>query len=120
MAPTTITTKENNMKIPYWWVLLIPYALVALGMAMNETALYANGGHMPVLFPGGACVADPDDIVHSCMTHATHLKILCDWIVSSHAVSSLGDHLQDFGSEMETASIVAWAGLIFHKTFKKA
>ena len=86
------------MKIPYKAVLLSPYLLVVLGSIMNQLAVRANGGHMPVLFPGNDCsLLGADDPAHSCMTAATHLKFLCDWILGSRSVSSVGDSLLDMG-----------------------
>ena len=108
------------MKIPYKAVLFSPYALVLLGSIANQVAVFANHGHMPVLFPGGDCsLLGSDDAVHSCMTHATHLKFLCDWILSSQSVSSLGDFALDLGNQIRTISLVVWLGLIAKDAFGK-
>lgn len=78
-------------KIPYWYVLVIPYAALYLGIGMNQLALVTNHNQMPVDWPQSMwaqCEADPvapqaeqGDLVHSCMTEKTHLKFLCDWIM---------------------------------------
>lgn len=32
------------------------------------------------------------DSIHTCMTHATHLKVLCDWIIiPGMGIASIGD-----------------------------
>lgn len=107
------------MKSSYWYILATPFLMILLGTAMNQVAIFANGGHMPVYYPGGACVADAEDIVHVCMTHATHVKFLCDWILSSRAVSSIGDELQNYGNDMITPALVVWAGLTARKVFRR-
>jgi hypothetical protein len=108
------------MKIPYKSVLLSPYILILLGSIANQIAVRANGGHMPVLFPGGDCsLLDSDDLAHSCMTHATHVKILCDWILSSSAVSSLGDFALEVGNQIQTPSLIAWVALVLRDVIGK-
>ena len=61
---------------------------------MNALVMAVNGGQMPVLWPG-KCTAEVMDeappVLHSCMTHATHLKFLADWIVRHNGVWSPGD-----------------------------
>jgi len=84
-----------KLRIPHAWLLIGPYVLFALGAMSNFIVMAANGAQMPVLTPGGCSIFDnlknPDDIFHSCMTHASHLKFLADWIVIQGGVASPGD-----------------------------
>lgn len=103
------------MKIPYWQFLLGPALLFAFGFLLNAVAIAANGGQMPVLFPGG-CSHMPDDVIHSCMTHATHLKVLCDWILLRDiGIASIGDFLEWGAGFAFIPSLVAWMVLVIKK-----
>lgn len=77
-------------RVPYWYLLVVPYVSLYFGIACNQLALVVNGNQMPVYFPASmqndVCsdptyLAQNGDLIHSCMTHSTHLKFLCDWIV---------------------------------------
>ena len=108
------------MKIPYKAVLLSPYLLVVLGSIMNQVAVSVNGGQMPVLFPLHNCsLLGPDDPAHSCMTTATHLKFLCDWILGSQSVSSIGDFLLEVGNDIKTPSLIVWLCLVVKQAWLK-
>ena len=102
-------------KVPYAWLLLGPWILFGVGFAMNAFVMAMNGGQMPVLWPGG-CSGMPtngDDIVHSCMTHATHFKWLADWIVINHVgVASPGDFLEWAWGFIQGPTFIAWIALI--------
>ena len=82
-------------RIPHWYLLVGPYISLYFGMALNQLAIVANGNNMPVRFPQSAwetVCSDPTylymqgDVVHTCMTTATHLKFLCDWITIGNPV----------------------------------
>jgi hypothetical protein len=82
-------------RIPYWYLLVLPYVSLYLGVAMNQLVMLVNGNQMPVYFPASIYdyeCGDPTfllqggDVVHTCMTHATHLKFLCDWIMLGNPV----------------------------------
>lgn len=81
----------------YLWLLYTPILALYLGMVSNALVMAVNHAQMPVLWPGGdndtcqTTLAAQEDMVHSCMTHATHLKILADWIVVSEGIASPGD-----------------------------
>jgi Family of unknown function (DUF5317) len=83
-----------KLKIPYWPVLFGPWISYALGFLFNVIAVVSNGGQMPVRWTG-VCLADTipmDDVVHVCMTHASHLKFLSDWIlINGVGIASPGD-----------------------------
>ena len=87
---------------------------------MNQAAVHANGHLMPVLLPGHA---DADftgnDLNHVAMTHATHLKFLCDWIIGNGSVSSLGDYALGLGSDVKIPSLIAWLALTVRDVFIK-
>lgn len=78
-------------------LLVTPALMFGVGFLMNAVVMAANGGQMPVLIPGGDCASfiNPEDFVHGCMTHATHLKILADWVVINHfGIASPGDFFE--------------------------
>lgn len=101
------------MKIPYSYLLLGPSALFALGFILNAVVMAANGGQMPVLFPGGCADGFGDDVIHSCMNGATHLKFLADWIVINHVgVASPGDFGEWAGDAAFWPALTAWVALI--------
>lgn len=92
-------------KIPYWYLAATPYILLAIGFTMNAIVMAFNGGQMPVL--GG--MIDPDDTIHSVMTHATHLKFLADWVVINHVgTASPGDFLEWAYSYTAIPGLVSW------------
>jgi len=99
----------------YWYLLLIPPMMPYAGMAMNALVMALNGGQMPVLYPGG-CGNYPDDadLIHVCMTHASHLKLLCDWIVVQMGIASPGDMLIFFGEYFSIPALFAWVMMIWH------
>src|SRR5271167_2993048 len=92
---------------PYLLLLIGPLLLFVLGFSMNAVVMAANNGQMPVLIPGG-CTADVAEsmakeaevegiAIHACMTPATRLKFLGDWIVwRGKGVASPGDFLELF------------------------
>lgn len=103
------------MRIPYWQLLFGPAGVFALGFFLNAVVVALNGGQMPVLFPGGCGNMSADDI-HSCMTHATHLKFLADWIlIRGIGVASPGDFLEWAAQFSFMPALVAWIVLIIKK-----
>ena len=108
-------------KIPYWPFLLGPALSFALGFSMNALVMAANHGQMPVLVPGGHCgLIDPDDFIHSCMTSATHFKILADWIVINHfGVASPGDFFEWFAEQTFVPSLAIWIALVIKDKHKE-
>lgn len=101
-------------KIPYWYFLLLPTLLFVLGVLMNKLVIAANGGQMPVLWPGG-CTEEGFDLLHTCMTKATRYRFLADWIVSHDDVSSPGDYLIDFYEFTFRPFFIIWAVLMIQK-----
>lgn len=102
------------MAIPYKWILAGPPGLFLLGFLMNSLVIAANHGQMPVLMPGSC---DPlyfaGDPIHTCMTHATHLKFLADWVWvgSLGAIASPGDFLIWAYQYLSVPSLWLWTGL---------
>ena len=100
-------------KIPYWYLLLGPTLLFAIGFALNAIVMALNGGPMPVHYTACAKMLDPEDMLHSCMTSATHLKILADWIViKSLGIASPGDMLEWASDILTKPGLIAWVTLI--------
>lgn len=96
--------------VPDKFLLLGPSFTGLVGAFLNQVALVANNGQMPVLFPGG-CDKFPDrdgDLIHTCMTHASHLKVLSDWINLHVSIMSLGDLLLLAGESTFWYFLVAW------------
>ena len=102
------------MKIPYAYLLVGPTLLYALGFFLNVIVLSVNNGQMPVLVPGGC---DPQlfgqDMLHKCMTNASHLKVLADWIVIKEGfgvkVASPGDFLMWAYDFIFAPALILWA-----------
>lgn len=84
----------RDIRIPYWPLLLGPWLCYIFGSFLNIITVALNWNQMPVLGPGG-CSEAIIDLMHNCMTHASHLKIFSDWIYwpEGHhpAFASLGD-----------------------------
>jgi hypothetical protein len=67
-----------------------PAAFLLTGGLLNNIAVFANGGQMPVLIPdtGWAVLTD----IHKVMTPDAHVKILCDiFQAGNFAMYSIGD-----------------------------
>ena len=103
-----------KLRIPYAALLLGPSLLFAIGFALNAFVMAANHGQMPVLWPGGGCIIDPDkDLLHSCMTAGTHLKFLADWIViRGLGIASPGDFGEWACDAALWPAITAWVALV--------
>jgi len=96
-------------KIIYWSLLLGPTSFYGLGALMNFLALAANGGQMPVLFPGGCAEGLGGDVIHTCMTSSSHFKFISDWIVVNHlGVFSPGDLLLMLWDTAFWPALFAW------------
>lgn len=103
-----------RFKIPYWPLLVVPSLAFGIGFCLNAIVMSANNGQMPVLFPGG-CPADGlgDDFIHTCMTQATHIKFLADWVVIRHlGIASPGDFFEWFHEATFWPSLTAWVALV--------
>jgi hypothetical protein len=119
-----------------WPLLLIPMLVLLTGAMMNEAAVWANGGQMPVsmyacqermnppassddedavsILFGGPKAQKPKDYVHKCADQNTKLRFLDDWIVSDEGISSIGDLLQESASTLSYVVYPLWlAGGIY-------
>jgi hypothetical protein len=117
-----------------WPILLIPTLLLYLGAGMNEAAIWANGGQMPVkmyacqermnapakpdadellrkMFGGAPKAQQSKDYVHKCADANTHLRVFEDWIVSDNGVSSIGDMVQDTAEGLQPLAFYVWLGV---------
>jgi hypothetical protein len=117
-------------KIPYFWLLVLPYLLYGLGTFLNTLVVTSNRGIMPVLCPLDFkhYVAELDedipyksgemmDQVHRVMKPDDHLKFLADWIVYPHGayIESPGDQFIDLGNWMMTPFLWAWLALLWKR-----
>lgn len=96
----------------YWMVLFVPLALAWLGAGLNQLVVYANGDLMPVLYNDCNNAVLTADHVHTCLTSATHLKPLCDIILTNDGVSSIGDVLQTTGPSTILPCTLLWFGIM--------
>jgi hypothetical protein len=116
------------LRIPYIWLLLSPYLLIAVGIFLNTLAITVNQGYMPVAksaivfnnignFPAPGTVIDE---IHRVMQSSDHLKILCDWIqVPRESVMSIGDAFLRLGIWFNGWSFVAWLALLWRGDFDR-
>jgi len=73
-------------------------SLAGLGDTCNRVAVFFNSSVMPV--KAIECIKDSTaatDSTHACMTAATHIKFLCDYLRIGNAVYSPGDILIGLG-----------------------
>lgn len=99
-------------KIPHLSLLIGPTVLCYAGIAINAIVMGLNHGQMPVQWPGG-CTDFPQDFYHSCMTHATHLKFLCDWIaIKGLGIASPADMLIWGGEYLTAPAFLVWLTLV--------
>lgn len=106
------------LKVPYLALLVGPAVLFGTGILMNALVMAANGGTMPVLWPGGCTpgLLDPTDPFHSCMVQATHLKWLSDWVIlKSVGIASPGDFLEWASDYCTIPAFAMWLALIVKK-----
>lgn len=101
------------MRIRYWYLLLGPALMFALGFSMNALVMAANHGQMPVLWPGG-CPDVTDESafpIHACMTAVSHLKWMADWVViRGLGVASIGDFFEWAGEASMMPALFMWFG----------
>lgn len=106
-----------------WPLLLVPQAIYYFGALLNQIAVNANNGLMPVWY--GACSVGTSgkvmagvrvlDDMHSCLTSATHYKILCDWINLHASVLSPGDVLLALGDLVTVPAFWMWIAYVLYR-----
>ena len=101
----------------------LPQALTYLGALLNQIAVNANQGLMPV-YMSACTVGDSGtvmhgvrvlDEMHSCMSPSTNLAILCDWINLHAAVLSPGDVLLSLGDLTVGPAFWAWMAYVLYR-----
>jgi hypothetical protein len=104
------------MRIRPYLLLVVPTAFFWLGISMNSIAIAANHSQMPVEWMGG-CGTYPEDhdIVHSCMTPQSRLKILSDWIQLGRTMTSPGDLLIELHDDLFAPCLWAWVALMLNR-----
>jgi len=89
-----------------WPLLVAPQAVYYFGALLNQIAVNANKGLMPV-YMASCSIGKAGQVIqgvrvldemHSCMTPASHFIILCDWINLHASILSVGDVLLELGA----------------------
>lgn len=106
-------------RIPHWPFLILPALSEFLGATLNQLALIANGGQMPVLFPGWAKPDLSDDPIHVPMTALSHLKWLSDIFNFHVEIDSLGDLFLGLGETTFVFGLVIWIVLMIQDANRK-
>ena len=99
-----------------WPLILGPQIIFWSGALLNQIAVAANGGVMPVLW--NSMNDWPADPRHVIMTPGTHFKVICDWINLSVAILSPGDVLLSLGELIIGPCFWAWAAYILYRAFR--
>jgi hypothetical protein len=100
-----------------WPLILGPQIIFWFGALLNQIAIVANGGVMPVQWYS-ATHAWGDDPDHVIMTSATHLKVLCDWINLHSSILSPGDVLLSLGDLTIGPAFWAWIAYAIYRAFR--
>lgn len=99
-----------------WPLLIVPQVILWTGALLNQLAIVANGGAMPVQwYAGNEWTPDP---MHIVMVPATHLKVLCDWINLHSAILSPGDVLLNLGELITGPAFWAWIAYVLYRAFQ--
>lgn len=115
------------LRIPYLWLLLLPFALFHLGEWLNILVVSVNHGTMPVLIPQAVWMSDHSlyagqmlDGVHKIMQPGDHLKWLADIFTQNHAtdITSVGDQCIWLGEWIKVPAVTAWFTTIAHSHFE--
>lgn len=101
-----------------WPLLVVPQVIFYLGAALNQLAIAINDGRMPVL-DAAECNGTSSVLgeIHSCMTPASHLKIICDWINLHTTILSPGDVLLNIGDLLIGPLFWAWLTYVLYQAF---
>ena len=98
-------------------LVILPILLWGLGYTMNVIVMAANHGMMPVALYN--CGSIDFGKVHSCMTDATHLKWMADWINVGQGeqvvLASLGDALEYLVESTWIYSVILWMVLAIER-----
>lgn len=99
-----------------WPLLVVPQIIFWLGAFLNQLAMAVNGGVMPVLW-NSMNKWEPDS-GHVVMTHATHLKFLCDWINLHTDILSPGDLFLTVGDLLITPAFWIWLAYVVYCAYR--
>lgn len=109
------------------WLLLLPFAMNALGAASNQLVLFVNNDKFPVMInqkhlqafvPEGVNADGMMDTIHCVMTHHTHLNLLADIFDFHNTIESIGDLLMEWSNEYGTYICLIWAVLMIKRVGK--
>lgn len=106
------------LRLPYWPLAVVPFALSALGWGLNIAAISANHGLMPVLNVPWLGMDNPDEF-HRLLLSGDHLKFLTDVIIFPHrGALSLGDVCMKVADWCQLPALAAWVTLIARDYFE--
>lgn len=109
-----------------WPLLVAPQAIYYLGALLNQIAVNANKGLMPV-YMASCSIGKAGQVIqgvrvldemHSCMTPASHFILLCDWINLHASVLSIGDLLLGLGEITIGPAFWMWIAYVLYRTFQ--
>jgi Family of unknown function (DUF5317) len=95
----------------------VPFAIFAIGIALNQSVFIANGGKFPVML-NDRLAAEYDgqygmlDESHCLMTSGTHLNWLSDYIKLYDRVSSPGDLIIKLSNLLLGYAPIVWMTLL--------
>lgn len=97
-----------------WPLLVLPTAMLWLGIACNFAAMGFNGNVMPVLNPSCANFSDNDeDFVHKCGDSKTRVKFLVDrFPITDEGIASIGDTLQQESDGLRLPCLILWLTML--------
>lgn len=102
-----------------WPLLLVPQLIFWTGALLNQIAIAANHGLMPVYMP--ACEYGVEsgiiDARHICMTSAMHFKFLSDWINVGDILSP-GDVLLGMGDMLIIPAFWMWIAYVMWSLYE--
>jgi hypothetical protein len=111
-----------------WPLIVVPIVMSYFGGAMNEVAVWKNGGQMPVYSEAykqhieyqllhaeydisQGAMPEEIDPIHKAANKDTKVPFLCDWILSDASVMSPGDIIQDVAGDISGLLRWTWAAL---------
>lgn len=102
------------MRKLHLWIPVAPWLLWGLGAALNVLVMSCNHGLMPYQWTQWA---GGDDTYHILWTHATHLKMLADWICipALGGIVSPGDLMILVADWLKLPAFSFWLGYIWSR-----
>jgi hypothetical protein len=108
-----------------WTLLLlgVPQLVYWLGALLNQIAVAANRGLMPVWYAPCAIGHEGQvingvrvlDDMHSCLTASSNFILLCDWINLHASILSPGDVLLNLGDLITGPAFWMWMAYVLYR-----